>query len=321
MVPFRALAPSTLGTFLRAFSFGHVRQLEAVVGETLRRAWSMGAGPGAARLVVDVDSTICEVAGQAKHGVTVVSRSRPWPRLPRGRTRCRPERGLARLGDDMKLDRTDLRNRGVDANDGIIATAGIVEGFLGAGARGSTIIVAAFAAMVSGGIALGGAKFSEEAAERDAERALIEEERQQLTVLPHEELTELAEHYRTRGLSPDLAAQVAAELSAHDALAAHVVAEHGIDLAVPRPRPVVVATTAGLAFAIGAAVPLLTALLAPHDLRAAVTFLAVALSLCVTSYIVARAGGTAIGRTIARTVVLGILTMTITVIGGSFFTP
>ena len=203
----------------------------------------------------------------------------------------------------------------------LIATAGIVEGFLGAGARGSTIIVAAFAAMVSGGIALGGAKFSEEAAERDAERALIEEERQQLTVLPHEELTELAEHYRTRGVSPDLAAQVAAELSAHDALAAHVVAEHGIDLAVPRPRPVVVATTAGLAFAIGAAVPLLTALLAPHDLRAAVTFLAVALSLCVTSYIVARAGGTAIGRTIARTVVLGILTMTITVIGGSFFTP
>ena len=64
----RVRAPSTLGTFLRAFTFGHVRQLEAVVGETLRRAWSMGAGPGAGRLVVDVDSTICEVAGKAKAG-------------------------------------------------------------------------------------------------------------------------------------------------------------------------------------------------------------------------------------------------------------
>ena len=68
VLPFRVMAPSTLGTFLRAFTFGHVRQLEAVVGETLRRAWSMGAGPGSSRLVIDVDSTICEVAGKAKQG-------------------------------------------------------------------------------------------------------------------------------------------------------------------------------------------------------------------------------------------------------------
>jgi hypothetical protein len=68
VLPHRVMAPSTLGTFLRAFTFGHVRQLEAVVGETLRRAWSMGAGPGKGRLVVDVDSTICEVAGKAKQG-------------------------------------------------------------------------------------------------------------------------------------------------------------------------------------------------------------------------------------------------------------
>ncbi len=68
VLPFRVMAPSTLGTFLRSFTFGHVRQLEAVVGEVLRRAWSMGAGPGAARLVIDVDSTICEVVGKAKAG-------------------------------------------------------------------------------------------------------------------------------------------------------------------------------------------------------------------------------------------------------------
>jgi len=64
----RVMAPSTLGTFLRACTFGHVRQLEAVIGETLARAWALGAGPGAARLVVDVDSTICQVAGRLKAG-------------------------------------------------------------------------------------------------------------------------------------------------------------------------------------------------------------------------------------------------------------
>ena len=68
VLPFRVMAPSTLGTFLRAFTFGHIRQLDAVIGETIRRAWSMGAGPGSGRLVVDVDSTICEVHGRQKQG-------------------------------------------------------------------------------------------------------------------------------------------------------------------------------------------------------------------------------------------------------------
>jgi hypothetical protein len=68
VLPHRVMAPSTLGTFLRSFSFGHVRQLEAVVGEVLARAWALGAGPGSARLVIDVDSTICEVEGHAKSG-------------------------------------------------------------------------------------------------------------------------------------------------------------------------------------------------------------------------------------------------------------
>ena len=68
VLPFRVMAPSTVGNFLRAFTFGHVRQLEAVVGETLRRAWAMGAGPGPDRLVIDVDSTVCEVEGAHKQG-------------------------------------------------------------------------------------------------------------------------------------------------------------------------------------------------------------------------------------------------------------
>lgn len=68
VLAFRVIAPSTLGTFLRAFTFGHVRQLEAVVGHALTRAWAMGAGPGQRRVVIDVDSTVCEVTGKTKQG-------------------------------------------------------------------------------------------------------------------------------------------------------------------------------------------------------------------------------------------------------------
>jgi hypothetical protein len=64
----RVMAPSTLGTFLRAFTFGHVRQLEAFIGKALERAWAAGAGPGADPLVIDVDSTICPVDGKQKQG-------------------------------------------------------------------------------------------------------------------------------------------------------------------------------------------------------------------------------------------------------------
>ena len=66
----RVMAPSTSGTFLRSFTFGHCRQMEAVVGHSLERAWAVGAGPGSSPLVIDIDSTICEVAGKHKQGAS-----------------------------------------------------------------------------------------------------------------------------------------------------------------------------------------------------------------------------------------------------------
>lgn len=68
VLPFRVMAPSTLGTFLRSFTFGHIRQLDRVIAEAIRRAWSLGAGPGEAAMTIDLDSTICEVHGKQKHG-------------------------------------------------------------------------------------------------------------------------------------------------------------------------------------------------------------------------------------------------------------
>jgi hypothetical protein len=68
VLPFRVMAPSTLGTFLRAFTFGHIRQLDRVIAETIRRAWQLGAGPTDGPVVIDMDSTICEVHGKQKQG-------------------------------------------------------------------------------------------------------------------------------------------------------------------------------------------------------------------------------------------------------------
>ena len=68
MLPFRVMAPSTLGTFLRSFTFGHVRQLDAVIAEAIRRAWHVGAGPGDAPMTIDIDSTVCEVHGKQTQG-------------------------------------------------------------------------------------------------------------------------------------------------------------------------------------------------------------------------------------------------------------
>src|ERR687891_853417 len=68
VLPFKVMAPSTLGTFLRAFTFGHIRQLDAVIAEALRRAWALGARPSDETMTIDLDSTICEVHGHQKQG-------------------------------------------------------------------------------------------------------------------------------------------------------------------------------------------------------------------------------------------------------------
>jgi VIT1/CCC1 family predicted Fe2+/Mn2+ transporter len=214
-----------------------------------------------------------------------------------------------------------VRSLVVDTNDGIIATAGIVEGFAGAGATGSTIVIAAFSAMVAGGISMGGARYAEDAAERDAQLALIDEERHQLLLSPDEERAELAALYEEKGLSPRLAAEVAAELTAKDALAAHADAEHGLSLGARKTGPVVSAVIAGLAFAAGSGIPLLTVLVAPDEWRVSATFVAVVVSLAVTSIILARADRTQVVPTLTRTILVGTAAMLLTLAGGSLFAP
>jgi hypothetical protein len=96
----RAMAPSTLGTFLRAFTFGHVRQLDRVLGEAIKRAWPVGPGPGAKRLVIDIDSFLGEAKGRLKQPPSATPPSAATtPCSPPGRAParcCTPERAKAR---------------------------------------------------------------------------------------------------------------------------------------------------------------------------------------------------------------------------------
>ncbi|HSU12171.1 MAG TPA: VIT1/CCC1 transporter family protein [Pseudonocardia sp.] len=218
-----------------------------------------------------------------------------------------------------RLDRRAVRTHLVDVNDGVIATAGVVEGLLAAGAAITTIVVAALSAMLGGGVALGGMKYSEAADERDAELAVLAEERRLHELQPEEELAELAALYEDKGVSPALARQVAEELSTKDALLHHAEVEHGITLNGDSPTPAGTAVLAGLGFMVGAAVPLVVSMAAPAAWRIPLTVLAVVATLCVTATVVARLGGLSIGRTVLRTVLIGVLTMSLTFAGGLLF--
>lgn len=227
----------------------------------------------------------------------------------------RAERRTANVG----IDSVRLRALTVEANEGIITTAGIVEGFLGAGAETSAVVVAACAAMVSGGISLGGVRYAAEATARDAQLALVEEERRQLELAPDAELDELAELYEAKGLSTELARQVAEELSAGNALAAHAEAEHGIALGAPTVRPLPAAIASGGAFAAGSMIVLATTVLTPEQWRIPSTFLAVVVSLCITSFAVGRWGRVPVAPTLLRTVAVGAFAMLVTLALGSRF--
>jgi len=141
-----------------------------------------------------------------------------------------------------------------EASDGILTSAGICEGFAGAGVSSSVLTFAGFAGLVAGTLAMGAVEYSKLRAERDQQAAQLTTERARLKTAPGAELDELTELYVSRGLSPGLARQVAVELTAHDALAAHAEAEYGIT-STSLTFPVRDALAVSLAFAAGAVLP------------------------------------------------------------------
>jgi VIT1/CCC1 family predicted Fe2+/Mn2+ transporter len=205
-----------------------------------------------------------------------------------------------------------LRAAVLGANDGIVSTASLVIGVAASGADRNAVLVAGLAGLVAGAMSMAAGEYVSVSSQADTERADIERERLELATDPEGELEELAGIYEERGLDPELARRVAEQLTAADALGTHARDELGISEVVTA-RPVQAAFTSAAMFAAGAALPLVTALLATGG--AARIWLVAALSLvflALLGVVGAKAGGAPPGRAAARVAFWGALAMGIT---------
>ena len=207
-----------------------------------------------------------------------------------------------------------------EASDGILTSAGICEGFAGAGVSTGVLVFAGFAGLVAGTLAMGAVEYSKLRAERDQQVAQLTAERVLLETAPDAELDELTELYVSRGLSPGLARQVAIELTAHDALAAHAEAEYGIT-STSLTSPLRDALAVSVAFASGALLPWLAMVLIPGPSRAPVTFVIVLAALALTGWVSARISEVHPMLPIVRTASIGGLAILITYFAGHLLYP
>ena len=204
------------------------------------------------------------------------------------------------------------------ANDGIVSTAALLLGVAAADSGRDAILTAGIAGLVAGAISMALGEYVSVASQRDSERSDIAKETLELETQHEHELEELVGIYQARGLSRPLAEQVAAELTAHDALGTHLRDELGIsrdDLA----RPLQAAGSSAAAFAVGAGIPLIAAAVAGDGPRMAAIVVVSILSLGVLGYTGARLGGAPAPRPMARVLIGGIAAMAATIVVGSLF--
>lgn len=210
-----------------------------------------------------------------------------------------------------------LRAGVLGANDGIVSVAALLVGVAGATTSVPAIFTAGIAGLVGGAISMALGEYVSVSSQRDSERALIAKESRELTEMPDQELDELTQLYRDRGLSDATARQVAEELTAHDALAAHLEVELHIDqedLASPWQA----AVSSAVSFTLGALLPMLAILLPPAQWRIGVTFVAVLVALGLTGTLSAHLGGAPKLRAALRLVVGGALALGVTWAIGSW---
>jgi VIT1/CCC1 family predicted Fe2+/Mn2+ transporter len=204
-----------------------------------------------------------------------------------------------------------LRAAVLGANDGLLSTASLVLGVAAGDATRSVLWLSGLASMAAGAFSMAAGEYTSVSSQRDAEEADLVAEQAELHANPDEELRELAAIYRRRGLSPELARQVAHELHAVDPLGAHARDELGLDpesLAAPRQAALV----SFLAFAAGALVPVLTIGLLPSSIRMIVTAVVTLVALATLGALAARLGGADERRAAIRLVSLGALAMAVT---------
>jgi len=203
-----------------------------------------------------------------------------------------------------------LRAGVLGANDGIVSIAALVVGVAAATSDTGPILIAGTAGIIAGSLSMALGEFVSVSSQRDSEASLIRRERQELEDNPEAELLELAELYQQRGLSAATAAAVARELTEHDAVAAHLEAELGIN-ELELTNPWHAAISSALSFLAGSALPMIAILLGPEDLRIPLTFAASLLALGLTGGIGAYLGQSPILRPVMRVMGGGTLALAI----------
>ncbi len=188
---------------------------------------------------------------------------------------------------------------------------------MAADVRAQTVLISSVVALVVGSLSTAGAAFTEAAFQRDAAQEAIDRQLDLLRQDPGAELDDLVAAYEEKGLSPELARAVAAELTEHDALSAHV--EEELDVVEGDfDRPIAVAASAGIAFATGALMPILIGFLVPYNVRILTTGVAVTIALIVTSVVGARVGHTRTVPTVVRAVMIGLVTLLLAMLVGEW---
>jgi VIT1/CCC1 family predicted Fe2+/Mn2+ transporter len=211
-----------------------------------------------------------------------------------------------------------LRAAVLGANDGIVSTASLIVGVAASNAGHSEMLVAGVAGLVAGAMSMAAGEYVSVSSQADTERADVARERGELATQPEFERRELAAIYVARGLSPPLAAQVADQLMAHDALGAHSRDELGMSAMVSA-RPVQAGLTSAASFAVGAALPLVTLLVSPASSVARVVAATSLLCLTVLGAVSARTGGAPVRKASLRVAFWGALAMGVTAAVGRLF--
>ena len=183
-----------------------------------------------------------------------------------------------------------LRASVLGANDGIVSTASLIVGVAAAGSTESAIVLSGVAGLVAGAMSMAAGEYVSVHSQADAEKADLTVERQELKDEPEAELRELAGIYVKRGLEPALARQVAEQLTAKDALAAHARDELGIT-EIAEARPIQAAFSSAASFTVGAALPLAVVFAAPRPQLVVAVSAASLVFLALLGALAARAGG------------------------------
>jgi len=221
--------------------------------------------------------------------------------------------------DNHYIQRSNwLRAAVLGANDGIISIASLAIGVASANTTREHILLATLAGLAAGALSMAAGEYVSVSSQTDIEQADIEREKQELLAMPEDELRILAQIYEKRGLKKETALQVAQELTAADALGAHVRDELGIT-EVSQAKPIQAALASGAAFTSGGVLPLLVTLFAPLHYMEYSLYAFTIVALVVLGAVSAKTGGASVKKAIARIVVWGTIAMGLSALVGYLF--